>query len=297
MLKLVALLMILLLGSSAASFGIVGANPQGFIFPTQTSAPDNVFLTVKAESPQENAEYRAGKLQVCFNVSINSVKGMTTTVSIVSECQGDWMTQSRWCTFPPGADPFDNHQFLQYNFTLTDIPVGQHTLNITTNGHGDYYQNQTEYTFSLQKTVSIQFYMLTSPVNKAPAVTPSPAPITPTIIFSVPQNLTVEDSVFPLNFTVNQPANLSYCLDGQNAVPIIGNTTLAGLSNGQHYVSVYATNEYGNNATSEVLFFNIDVPNDATPLGVYFLVVLAGSVVSVAMVILVVFLRKRFVQT
>jgi len=50
-----------------------------------------------------------------------------------------------------------------------------------------------------------------------------------------------------LNYTVNEPVSkIFFVLDGQWNVTIAGNTTLAGLSNGVHNVTVYAWDDVGN---------------------------------------------------
>jgi len=41
---------------------------------------------------------------------------------------------------------------------------------------------------------------------------------------------------------------------------VSGNTTLTGLPNGYHNVTVYATDEAGNTGASETLFFNVEMP-------------------------------------
>jgi hypothetical protein len=40
---------------------------------------------------------------------------------------------------------------------------------------------------------------------------------------------------------------------------------LTGLSNGQHNVTVYATDEYGYTGVSDTLFFNVEAPIASAP--------------------------------
>jgi N-acetylneuraminic acid mutarotase len=64
-----------------------------------------------------------------------------------------------------------------------------------------------------------------------------------------------------LAFTVSRPAIwLGYSLDGKENVTIIGNTTLSGLSNGLHNVTVYANDTYGNMGASETVSFTVAKP-------------------------------------
>jgi hypothetical protein len=284
--KSVPLLLVLVLAVSAAPFGMVEANPYGFPFPTHTSAPDSVNVMVDVESPQQTVAYSDGTLPVRFKSSINSPSGISTKLNVVAAYQGDWMNTSKWSPFPKGWDNSNINHFYQYDYNLSEVPLGQHTLNITIQGDGSYNQNQTQYAFMLRKTVSITFYMSTSPVKTAPIVT-----------LSHPQNLIVETSTFPLNFTVNQPTtNLSYSLDGQGVVHISGNTTLTGLADGQHNVTVYASDGYGNNGASEALFFNVNTPESApaSPLLVYLGVALVVAAVSITIALTaLVYFRKR----
>ena len=57
---------------------------------------------------------------------------------------------------------------------------------------------------------------------------------------------------------INEPISwLGYSLDGQEAITITGNVTLAVLSEGSHYINFYATDIVGNNGVSETIYFNI----------------------------------------
>jgi hypothetical protein len=72
-------------------------------------------------------------------------------------------------------------------------------------------------------------------------------------------NYTVSD--IPLNFTVDNPVSqLLYSLDGNESLAIAGNTTLTGLTNGNHNVTVYANDTYGGIGKSETVNFTVAVP-------------------------------------
>ena len=163
---------------------------------------------------------------------------------------------------------------MQRNFTIIDIPFGEHTLNITVSGLGGYWENGTEYMFNYHKTVSVRFAIPTNPI----------------ITFELLQNATFETSSVPLNFTVDYPATeMSYCLDDQEAMPIDGNTTIADLANGQHNVTVYATSKYGYTGVSETLFFNVNAPE----FPVVPFITVSAAVVASAFSGVIVFFKKR----
>jgi hypothetical protein len=79
----------------------------------------------------------------------------------------------------------------------------------------------------------------------------------PDIVLIAPQNQSYGSSDIQLVFSLNKNATwLAYSLDGQKNVTIIGNVTLPALTNGSHRLTIYATDEYGNNG-SKTVYFNI----------------------------------------
>ena len=264
------LLVLALIGLTVVPLSCVKAN---FIFPVQTAAPDSAKITLLIASPTEGASYSDGTINVRFNETIEGPNGVNTTLSIVSTYQGDWMQDTRWSHFPP-YDPHENwHHFLQYDFNVTGIPVGEHWLNITARGQGYYIINGTNYEFLLEKTVMVKFFMGAYPV----------------ITFL--QNITSStNSSFPLNFTVDRPVvNMTYCL-GKEGVPLSGNTTLTGLSIGQHNVTVYASDVFSNTGSSGTLYFDIIGPKTQWVI-VAASVITIGAVVAAALGVLL--LRRR----
>ena len=83
--------------------------------------------------------------------------------------------------------------------------------------------------------------------------------ISPKVTISLLENKTYSSSDIKLDFTVNELASLvTYSLDGQENVTINANTTLTGLSEGEHNVTVYASDEAGNIGASETIYFRIE---------------------------------------
>ena len=80
------------------------------------------------------------------------------------------------------------------------------------------------------------------------------------LLFSV-ANETYEASDVPLVFAVNRKVSkLSYSLDGADNVIVDGNTTLCGLPNGEHCITICATDIVGNTGVSETVYFTVEVP-------------------------------------
>jgi hypothetical protein len=89
-----------------------------------------------------------------------------------------------------------------------------------------------------------------------------------TIDYGIPpviSNLSVENKTYsqnslPLNFTTDKSTSwMSYSLDGKENVTVAEDTTLTGLADGSHRLTVYANDTVGNMGTSET-HFSIEVP-------------------------------------
>jgi hypothetical protein len=82
----------------------------------------------------------------------------------------------------------------------------------------------------------------------------------PQISVISPENKTHSTSNVTLAFTVNRPVSWVGCsLDGQETVTVTGNTTVAGLSNGLHNITVYAKDTFENTGASEKVYFSVEV--------------------------------------
>ena len=132
-----------------------------------------------------------------------------------------------------------------------------------------------EYKFSLERTLSVNFSMRTNPIITFPSF----------------ENATFTNSFLPLNFTVDHAVSeMTYSIDGQESVPISGNTTLTDLANGQHNVTVYATDEYGYTGVSDSLSFNVDAAEFSLPLVVALVIAVASAVACIGVLV---FRRKH----
>lgn len=97
---------------------------------------------------------------------------------------------------------------------------------------------------------NIDHYPLMAPVDY----------VSPSILILSPENRTYDKSSIQLNFTANEPlSRITYSLDGEPQVTVTGNTTLTGLNNGKHSLTIYATDEAGNIGASNTVHFSVDV--------------------------------------
>jgi hypothetical protein len=79
-------------------------------------------------------------------------------------------------------------------------------------------------------------------------------------ILSPVENMTYTASNVSLSFTVSEPASwMGYSLDGQDNVTINGNTTMTGLAEGSHRLTVYARDKSGKTRASETIYFSIKI--------------------------------------
>ena len=264
----------LMLTVGLQTLDVAEANPYGVVWPTEIPPPASVKLIVNLTSPIGNTVYTNGTVKVCFNVTLDDPNHFGGSL-YMSYYKGDWMKDSAWCPFPTKSNVWYTTRFLQFNFSLSGIPFGEHTLEITPTAQGTFIRNNTAYHFGLNKTVTIKFSVLSNPI----------------INLLSNQNLTSTNSSFPLNFRVDHPVQeITYSLDGQKSLPINGNTTLTGLANGPHNVTVSATDDSAYKGISDTLYFYVDTPESPfVPLAV----ALAIALITVASISLVYFKRRK----
>jgi hypothetical protein len=104
----------------------------------------------------------------------------------------------------------------------------------------------------------------------------------PHISISSPGNEAYNDARVPLTFSIYESSSsMSYSLDGQDNVTIMGNATLSGLSNGLHNVTVYVTDRSGNIGASETVYFTVEVSFPVVPVATASGVSITGVAVCV----------------
>ena len=85
--------------------------------------------------------------------------------------------------------------------------------------------------------------------------------IPPAVQVISPENTNYTSGNISLAFTVNKQALwMSYSLDRQENITITGNTTLTGLTNGLHNITVYAKDRFENMGASETIYFSVTQP-------------------------------------
>lgn len=255
-------LLSLLIVSQAIS--IVNANP--WAFSTQIDPPKGVAPPIiSINSPQNNAIY-SGK----YNIS----------VSIERAQYGDYFSDIYYVTYSIDNEsvtiPHDTAVLglPQYatSFIGPNLTAGNHTL--TFKATGILYKPMNVF-FLVDSTSQVNFVMR----------------ITPSIKILTDRSTNITFSSFPLNFTVDQPLSwLGYSLDNLVNVTIGGNTTLTGLSAGNHSLVVYGNNTFGDMAKSETINFTAKEPKTSLPLTAIAPVVIA---IIISLGLLVYFRRRK----
>ena len=116
--------------------------------------------------------------------------------------------------------------------------------------------------------------------------------IPPIVSIVSPENKNYTSSNVSLAFTLNKPAAwMGYSLDGQENATITGNTTIAGLTNGLHNITVYAKDEFKNTGSSETITFTIVKEPEPFPSAI--VAAASGASVAVISVGLLVYFKKR----
>lgn len=255
------------------AFAPLSVNADPFVPSELVSAPANAGFIFKIASPTENATYSNGTINVSLTVRVVDPNELCENVYLTNY-QGDWMQTNASC--PIEWDSLIQKTICrQYSFAVTDIPFGEHTINFTAHTQGSFMENNTRCFFELDKTVSTKFFVHANPI----------------VTFLSAQNANSSQSSFPLNFTVDHAVSeMTYSLDGQASASIDGNITLTDLANGQHNITVYATDEYGYTGTSDTLFFNVNPP-EFPVLSVA--IVSAVSAIAVVSAGLIIYFKKH----
>jgi hypothetical protein len=201
--------------------GITQRDISTVIFNISDTIPVNELTPpVVSNFTVENKTYPFANLSANFNVD----KAVMWTGYCIDK---ENTTISDWWNTAASARSF--------NFTLIGLTEGSHTL-----------VAYAEDTFgNIGTSDNVNFVVDTT----APNVT----------IVSI-ENKTYDSANVPLNFAVNESlSRIAYSLDGKANASISGNSTLTGLPNGVHNVTVYSWDEAGNVAVSETMAFSVAV--------------------------------------
>lgn len=117
----------------------------------------------------------------------------------------------------------------------------------------------------------------------------------PVVNITSPKNITYSAASVTLSYTVTEEtAWVGYSLDGETNVTITGDTTLSGLSQGMHSVTVYAEDTDGLQGASETIYFTIvSGAGSGEPFPAWILAIIIVAVLAVILFFFVRILRKK----
>jgi hypothetical protein len=150
----------------------------------------------------------------------------------------------------------------EYSTLLTSLSEGVHTLTINASGRQSaanlvtigispdkdpiFTSRGTYYSKDVWSIYEITFIVDAS---------------SPNVSILSPKNNTYQKTDLSLNFTINESVSwISYSLDRQANVTIIGNTTLSELAYDSHSLTIYAQDSARHIVASETIWFNIADP-------------------------------------
>ena len=240
--------LLLVFGTQLVSVG--EANPYFFfeqVPPDEYTKPP----VISVFSPANNTVICKDNVHLSFSVDVGESETALSAGLLIVRYKTDWVNNLD--VFRPWMNlPFS------HEVNLTGIPEGKHNITIHAIERGEYTGARA---FNIDSNETVFFTIDTTPPN---------------ISVLTPENKTYDTSNVMLNFTVDESVSqITYSLDKQGNVTITGNTTLTGLSDGPHTLTVYAKDIAGNTGISETITFNTRKPFSATLVVAYLASVIA----------------------
>jgi len=218
------------------------------------------------ESPA-GITYSVNKVQLIFRVDVYLYyqKWFNIKITIVEMFYS--LDGKANVTAPMTYSKDEEYEIYTAETVLSGLSEGSHTVMA-------YAKDQNEKVYSYQRNFAID--------TTLPGIS----------VLSV-EHKTYDKSDVPLNFTINEPfSQIKYSLDGQENMTITGNTTLAGLSDGAHNITIYAQDTAGNIGASETINFSIAKETEPEPFPTVLIVVIVAVAVVVSAAVLA-YLKKR----
>ncbi len=228
------------------------------------------------QSPEYNTTYHVNEVLLNFTVVNPYTQSDSTRITEISY-DFDGQLHTLWNL---SNSPLASTQ--QFSILLNPS-IGQHTLQINVHAELTFYPDPR---FLDSPSIYPIEVLETIPFIIDPNVPPPPF-----VSLASPESKTYITFDVPLYFTVNEiNSQISYSLDGQDNVTTAGNTTLTGLTAGEHSITVYATNVAGNIGASETITFTVATQPDPFPLEITAVIIVTVAVVAPS---IVVYFKKR----
>jgi hypothetical protein len=288
-------LFVLALLSTLLSTGVVGtqlvylvkSNPihhywvnVGDVAPDENTKPPAISIF----SPVNDTVYGVNVVSLSLNVSIGDSSTASGCVLEEIYCETDWQSNSIsvYEYRVPLVFPYTSPRISEFSesISLTGIPDGNHTLMV-------YAVETGEYPISIVQAPTgdnrdFAHYYNGFNITGFSLVSFTVDTTAPKVALLSPENTTYYSSEIQLDFAVNEKSSLIvYSLDGQKNETIAGNTTLTGLCNGEHSLTVYVIDEAGNTGASETLFLSVEKSFPTLLVATASIIIIVGVVVAV----------------
>jgi hypothetical protein len=169
----------------------------------------------------------------------------------------------------PGADVF-----FEGEESLKDLTEGLHNLTVRAVFIYSHFPPSWLSDITYESESTVFFRVDTIPQN---------------ITIIEPENTTYTPSEVPLSCLIDEPASwVGYSLDGQENVTVTGNMTLPKVSLGQHNLTIFASDAFGNYASPKTISFNVVAPFPTT-----LVITASGASLAVIGIGLLVYFKKR----
>ena len=249
-------------GSSSVSFTIDTSNNVAVLSDengtVDEALPDGMTKppVITILTPRNNTFHRTKDIELTLKVSAGDSTVASAQLTSEIYYKADWQPNNTWIyKYHPKA----YYQLINdYSATinLTGIPDGMHTITVNAterrqyDGYNDYSKGLHYKIFEITGSSSVSFTVDT----KAPSI----------FVLS-PQNKTYASSDLQLNFmALESGLQITYSLDGQQSITVLGNITLTDLSIGHHNLTIYAKDEAGNIGALKTVAFTVAEPFPTT---------------------------------
>jgi hypothetical protein len=235
--------------------------------------------TITISSPANHSAYSSNNFLLNFSTAIeesNNISLSIREVYYIASWQKDKTEIDLISLFVKNNYTWPS----SFSINITDIPKGPHWIDIYAVATGFAYETRQEIE-GIYDTTYYVGYEITglSTVDFTIGSVPS--------ILSVSlENKTYTSASVSLNVITNESlSQASYCLDGQENVTFNGNTTLTGLTNGDHSLIIYSTDMAGIESAPKTVYFNVELSEPFPTVTVATVSAVAAVVVAAGLLV------------
>jgi hypothetical protein len=254
------------------STGSIQANPYIYDYKVERTVGAPVGTkppVITVLSPENQSINSPNNLYLNFSVSIEKPNNLSLSVTKISY-KGSWQSTKT-----------EIERASEYAVNLTNIPIGPRWIEITAIATGvldsrtviDGFHKTVYYVYCTTSSSSIVHFT----VGDIPKI----------LSISV-ENNTFNSATVPFDITFDGPIKKAYYdLDNQGNVTFCGNTTLAGLGNGHHNITIYSIGEDGIVSYPKIVYFDVEA---SLPFSI--IIIITSFLITTAIFVSLLFYRR-----